>query len=350
METSPITWRQLLAAIACAAATIVAGDTFVRAVVPTAALDLREASDGIADLETKSPEILVLGSSHARTFHVLGRELEGRTRGATQVVSIPLEMGKVVPYLWLIDNRIKPLLDDPTPAGARRRAWLKHFILLTEWWDTCPPEGQYGNLPSRAWTLEDFIADVGVHGLTGYNRNYLQRRWQRAWGASVLSRLRKSEDYAAGIQTLLGGSADDWRDAETRRWQKMVEEGADCLGDPTQMGAMARIVDFAHGRGLDMTIVLFPRKPGTYTERARRTTMVRMSEVMTRFAAEHGVRLVDMTLRSPLTDDDFMADFDHVNAAGNRAFARWALDGDLAMLLDTRRASGSGTGSAAGSR
>jgi hypothetical protein len=44
-------------------------------------------------------------------------------------------------------------------------------------------------------------------------------------------------------------------------------------------------------------------------------------------------------LSSPLTDGDFMADFDHVNAAGNHKFARWALDGELAMLLHTRHAS-----------
>jgi hypothetical protein len=49
---------------------------------------------------------------------------------------------------------------------------------------------------------------------------------------------------------------------ETRSWQRLVEEGETCLGDPTQMAAMARIVDFAHERGLDMTIVCF-RAPAT---------------------------------------------------------------------------------------
>lgn len=320
--------------------TLVAGDAFVRAFVPSSALGQREAWDGIADLEAKTPEILVLGSSHARTFHVLGQEIEQRTAGATQVVSIPLEMGKVVPYLWLLENRVKPLLDDPGPAGAHRRARLRRFILLTEWWDTCPPEHHYNNLPSRAWALGDFITDVGAHGLTGYNRNYLQHRWQGLWGASVFNRLHTHEDYAAAVHALLGGSSDDEMREETHRWQELVENGASCLGNPTQMDAMAKIVDFARARNLDMTIVLFPRKPGTYTERARRTTMVRMGRLMTGFAAARGVRLIDMTLSSPLTDDDFMADFDHVSVAGNRKFARWALDGDLALLLDTRRPGG----------
>jgi hypothetical protein len=84
MQTPTITWKQLLAAVACALATIAAGDTFVRAVVPAAGLNLREASDGLADLARKTPEVLVLGSSHARTFHVLGQEIERRTRGATR--------------------------------------------------------------------------------------------------------------------------------------------------------------------------------------------------------------------------------------------------------------------------
>lgn len=342
MGTTPITWKWLLAAVMSALAAVAAGDAFVRAFVPSEARNMREAWDGLADLEAKTPEILVLGSSHARTFHVLGQEVERRTGGTTQVVSIPLEMGKVEPYLWLVENRIAPLLDAPTPAGARRRAALRQFVLLTEWWDTCAPDGHYGNLPSRAWALRDFLADVGAHGLTGYNRNYLQRRWQRALDDSILSRLRKSEDYAAALHALLGDPPGEGLEEETRRWQHLVESGAECLGDPAQMRAMAAIVAFAKQRGLETTIVLFPRKPGTYTDKARRTTMARMSQVMTEFAATHGVRLVDMTLSSPLTDDDFMADFDHVNAEGNRKFARWALDGDLAPLLDTRRAAGTG--------
>ena len=36
---------------------------------------------------------------------------------------------------------------------------------------------------------------------------------------------------------------------------------------------------------------------------------------------------------TPLGDDDFMDDFDHVTLDGNRRFATWALDRELGTLL-----------------
>ncbi|HUD70957.1 MAG TPA: SGNH/GDSL hydrolase family protein [Dongiaceae bacterium] len=327
------TWRRLLIAAAAALLTILAGDALVRAYVPTSVLGLREATDGLYDLWRKNPDILVLGSSHARTFHALGKSVERRSHGATQVVSIPLELGRMVPYEWLLEHRIGPMVDEKLPDGQKKRDRLKHFILLTEWWDTCPPDGYYGNLPSRAWAVKDFVADVETHGFTGYNRNYMQRRWQRFWGASAFSRIRKSDDYAVAVRRILGGDIDDV-EARTHTWQQMIEDAVHCLGDPGQMQALEQIVGFAQARGLDTTIILFPRKPSTWSPQARRTTMVAMHRLMSDFAAAHGVRLIDMTLTTPLEDGDFMADFDHVNAAGNRKFIDWALAGDLRWMLD----------------
>jgi hypothetical protein len=330
-------------ATAAAALTILAGDALVRAYVPTSVLGLREAGDGLYDLYLENPDILVVGSSHARTFHALGKSVERRSNGATQVVSIPLELGRMVPYEWLIEHRIQPLVDEKRPDGRLKRDRLKHFILLTEWWDTCPPDGYYSNLPSRAWALRDFVSDVERHGFTGYNRNYMQRRWQRFWGASAFSRIRKSDDYAVAVRGILGGDIDDL-EARTHTWQRMIEEAVHCLGDPVQMQALDQIVAFAKARGLEVTIILFPRKPSTWSPQARRTTMVAMNRLMTDFAAAHGVRLIDMTLSTPLEDGDFMADFDHVSADGNRKFIDWALDGDLHWMIDAgRQPGGDGT-------
>lgn len=320
-------------AAASAVLTILAGDAVVRLYVPTSVLNQREARDGLYDLYKENPDILVLGSSHARTFHFLGKSVERRTGGAVQVVSIPLELGRMVPYEWLLENRIRPLLDEKLPDGRKKRDHLKHFVLVTEWWDTCPPDGFYNNIPSRAWAVKDFVRDVEANGFTGYNRNFLQRRWQRFWGASAFSRVRKSDDYAVAVRRVLGSSIDDV-EVRTHAWQRMIEDAVHCLGDPEQMQALEQIVAFAQARGLDTTIVLFPRKPSTFTPEARRTTMVAMHKLMADFAAAHGVRLFDMTLTSPLEDGDFMADFDHVNPDGNRKFTDWALAGDLRWMLD----------------
>lgn len=336
-------WLRFGVATATALLTILAGDAVVRAYVPTSVLNLREAGDGVFDLWRKNPDILILGSSHARTFHALGKSVERRSHGATRVVSIPLELGRMVPYEWLVENRIRPLVDERLPDGRLKRDHLKHFILLTEWWDTCPPDGYYGNLPSRAWRFKDFLADVETHGVTGYNRNYLQRRWQRFWGASAFSRVRKSDDYAVAVRGLLGGDIDDV-EARTHTWQRMIEDAVKCLGDPEQMQALEHIIAFAQERGLETTIILFPRKPSTFTEQAQRTTMVEMHRLFSEFAAAHDVRLIDMTLSTPLGDDDFMADFDHVNPAGNRKFIDWALAGELRWMLDAGKALASGAG------
>ena len=347
-------WKRLGVVVAAAVATLLAADAVVRAWVPTSLLGQREASDGIYDLWKKNPDILVVGSSHARTFHALAKSIEKRTLGATQVVSIPLELGRMVPYEWLLEHRIGPMIDERLPDGSKRYDRLKHFVLLTEWWDICPPEGEYGNIPSRAWRLGHFLSDVETHGVTGYNRNYLQRRWQRFWGASAFSRIRKSDDYAAGVRLLLGSAIDD-TEARTQSWQRMIEDAAHCLGDPEQMRALDQIVAFAKERGLETTIILFPRKPSTWSDQARHTTLPAMHRLMSDFAASRGVRLYDMTLSTPLGDGDFMADFDHVNGDGNRKFIDWALAGDLNWMLTAGRpganppaAAGEGDGEAGG--
>ena len=113
----------------------------------------------------------------------------------------------------------------------------------------------------------------------------------------------------------------------------MVEEGVRCIGAPAQMTALEKIIDFAQARNLHVTLVLFPRKPATLSERAKGTTLVKFQDLLQSVAARRGVDLVDLTTSSPLTDGDFMADYDHVNVAGNQKFARWALKHHFPFLL-----------------
>ena len=88
-------WKQLLVVAASALVVVVAGDIALSKLATPK--QLREVQDGLADLERENPDTLVLGSSHARTLHVLGGELAKRTGGAQTLVSVPLENGKWIP-------------------------------------------------------------------------------------------------------------------------------------------------------------------------------------------------------------------------------------------------------------
>jgi len=319
----------------------------------------REVQDGVRDLRNSNPDVLVLGSSHARTFHEVGQQLAARTSNGTVLVDVPVENGKLVAYEWVLRHRLVPLIEERDENGSLRRDRLRRFVLLTEWWDSCAPTTSsklpytYWNLPSRAWTFGDFLSSVWQDGLNGYNRNYLQNRLRRWLAESALIYDR--------TQGVLMWRAIDWlhgkppgRSPEEKRvqdegWQQMVERGNQCIKDPQQMAALEHIVDYALQRGLDVTVVLFPRKPITITQTALNTTIHNYELAVRDLLEPRGVRVLDMTLTSPLTDADFMDDNDHVNAEGNRKFARWALDRDLQFLFERGDAiQASGTVSGAG--
>ena len=67
------TYLSVLTVALFALVTLAATDLGLGHLVP--GIHRRELQDGIDDLEQSDPETLVLGSSHARTFHVLGQEL-----------------------------------------------------------------------------------------------------------------------------------------------------------------------------------------------------------------------------------------------------------------------------------
>jgi hypothetical protein len=87
-----------------------------------------------------------------------------------------------------------------------------------------------------------------------------------------------------------------------------------------------------------MTILLWPRKPLTLSDQARATTLPRFAQLIRDFATPRHIQVIDLTTSSPMTDDDFMEDFDHINPAGNAKFATWALDHDLSFLQEAPRA------------
>jgi hypothetical protein len=330
MRQSGIRSLALVALAACLS--ILVSDMALGRLVPI--VHRREVQEGMEDFERTDPETLVLASSHARTFHSLGLELEARTQGQRSLVAIPLEFGKLTSYEWLLNHRIIPQLVRQDERATRKRQALKRLIILTEWWDSCT--GPDWNIPSRAWTLNDYAADVLVHGLTSYNRNYVQSRWKRLLWGSTLAQDRGADSLYKKARERLSGrqSSPAVLAATTLAWQQMVEEGVTCIGNQAQMAAFDHMIDFGLNFQLDTTIVLFPRKPGTLTEKAKETTLARFREMVTTLSAPKGVRVIDLTWRTPLTDEDFMADFDHVSATGNVKFARWALDGPLTFMMN----------------
>jgi hypothetical protein len=333
-------WKQLGVVAASALAVVIAADVGLGRLQPPT--QVREVEDGIADFERADPDTLVLGSSHARTLHALGIELSRRTQGARTLVAVPVENGKLIPYSWVLENRLKPIIEaHDAAAGGADKTRLRRFVLITEWWDTCPHDNNspYWNLPARAWTAGDFLGDVADHGVTGFNRNYLQNRMRRVLSHSALVYDRTQQGLIPKISDVLHGRPVGPMHQDLPGWHRMIERGVNCIGDPAQMQALARIADYAAERRWEMTILLFPRKPLTLTEKARATTLPKFAQLMRDFAAPRNIRVIDLTTTTPMNDDDFMEDFDHINQEGNKKFAAWALEHDFRFLITPPNAS-----------
>jgi len=338
MEESS-TWKSVFLCAAGALALLVLADVLLARVAPTQ--PLRELRDGISDFRAGDPEILVLGSSHGRTFHVLGQELSRRRGAPGLLVSIPLENGKLVPYEWVLKNRLLPLITATGTNGERMRGNLRRLILITEWWDSCSftgPGRPYWNLPGRAWAFEHYVNDVIDTGVDSYNKNYLDHLYRRLFRRSVLVQSRGTSRIASSVERMIAGQATlrtpEEEASYLAAWRKMVEAGEECIGAPEQIVALRRILTTSLSLGLDTTVVLFPRKPATITATAAAGTIEQFHHLASGVATEMGVRFIDLTLGTPLDDSDFMDDYDHVNAKGNRKFAEWALDNDLSFLLE----------------
>ena len=329
-------WRSIGAVVVAAAAVIAAADYALHFVTPR--IWLRQVDDGVSDFAHSNPRILSISSSHGRSMDVVGAELARRTGESGVMVSVAMEAGKATHFQFVLDERLRPLIEERDADGRRVHDHLERALLVTEWWDSCAWEKgrPQVELPSHAWTLGHFIRDVEQNGITPTNRNYLRWRWKRLLSESVLVTDRgRGAILKDGVAELTGqplGRTPEEEAAFNQWWLQYNESGKRCLFSEDQARAYAHIVDYLMSQGLDVTIVIFARKPGTLSEESINGTLAEYSARMRKFADEHGVRLIDITTRSPLSDDDFMADYDHVNAQGNRKLAEWLLDGDLAFL------------------
>ncbi len=329
-------WRNLLLVGFCAFATVAATDAALQTVVPLN--PLLEVDSAILQYAAGDPTVLVVGSSHARSFVALGRALYERTHGEVRVQSVPVEWGKLTNYAWVLENRIKPLIEARTSSGALRRPSLRHVLIVTEWWDSTSQGNGTSSitmgLPARAWRWRDFLADLCANNLNNYNRNFLQKIWRELWPKSILVQDRGHDRIIEGLRASISrkapSSAKDPKSIEF--WQAMIEGGEQSLFEPSQMKAFDELVSYFKGRDLDVTLLLYPRMPGTLTQKAKDTTLRQFSQRMRAIAQEKGIRFVDITASSPLTDDDFAPDLDHVLPDGNERLAAWALAGDLSFL------------------
>lgn len=334
-QATPWSWQRLRPWVTCitAALTVFGVDRLLTLRHPPRILT--EVEEGVHALRTVDPTVLVLGSSHARTFEVMHRHVVERTGGAQRIAAVPVEFGKLSSYRWVFEHRLLPLLR--TDATKVRR-----FILITEWWDSSPDlQGRRDgdrhvslNVPSRGFRLSDFLADVAIHGLDDFNRNYLNQRFVRLCGDSVLVRDR---GHRRLLRQLRGQDPDRPPAAEVERqtamWRTMTEHADEIMLDPVEMSDLDATLGLARAAGLETTILLYPRKPDTMGERFRTVHQPRFAAAVADLARRHGARVIDLTFGSPIDDGDFAADFDHLNPGGNAKFCDFALAGELAFLL-----------------
>lgn len=316
--------------------TVVAADRVVAWLAPPR--NLREVEDAVRELREGDPTVLVIGSSHARTFAIMDDSVRSRTAGAERILAVPVEWGKLTSYQWVLEHRLLPILDERSRDGTPRRTALRRAMIVTEWWDSCEAAEPPRNLPARAWAWSDYLADVRTNGLTTYNGNFLGYHWSRLWRRSGLVQDRGHGRLLSAVRQRLLPSSPEAQRAQFERlaaqWQRMVESGADCLGAEREMGALDAMLDTLAARGVEVTIILYPRMPVTLSPTARATTIPRFAALTRAHAASRGVSVVDLTSDTPLTDADFGGDFDHVLPGGNARFAGWALTGPLRFLIE----------------
>jgi hypothetical protein len=326
-------FKSLIVIAISALAVVLGSDAVIRHFSPFTRA--REAVDGLDDLRHSDPTILVVGSSYARTFNVLGQELAKQTAGSQRLLDIPLEAGKLSSYQWMIENRIAPLVDERDANGKLKRPSLQRFIVVTEWWDSCHVD-HHTNIPGRLWTLGDFSRSVFDDGLNSYNRNYLQYLWRRTFPESALVQYRGSlAPMRLAFRRLLGRSPGPTHDPATvEAFYREGIAGMECAGDSKEIAALDYALKFATDRGLEATVVLFPFMPGMVSPEARATTYRKFSVLAEAVALKYGARLVDLVTPSPLLDEDWLPDCEHLNPRGNDRFTDWTLRGPLAFLKD----------------
>jgi hypothetical protein len=337
MSSRPVSWKAMLITVIAAALTVVIADWSIQQVVPT--VWLRQVAEGVSDLERTNPLILSLSSSHGRSMDAVAAELGSRSRDPDRMISISMEAGKARHFEYVLEHRLKPLLEQRRADGSRVRDRLQRFVLVTEWWDSCawPADRPDVQLQAHAWTWRDFAGDALDRGIVPQNRNYVRWQLKRLLKHSTLLQNRGGIILTELTNLLRGrplGRTPQEQQAFTEWWQRYNEDGASCMLNAAEMQAYSNIIDYAQSQNLDVTIMVFACKPNTLTPQAVATTITQYSAAMREFARRKHARFVDISTSSPLTDRDFKADFDHVNPDGNHKLSKWLLDGELSFLCE----------------
>ncbi len=172
--------------------------------------------------------------------------------------------------------------------------------------------------------------------MTTFNRNYVQRRWNRILTGSLLVQDRGKGRIVAGLRERASPQSAEVkravRDAAVEGMRAELDARHSQCWDPAEREAFGRIVTKLKGHGLRLTVVAFALVPGAVSPRFETTTLRRYREWLGAYAARGDVRVVDISVGSGLVDDDFMDDMDHVRPARNPALAESLLDGELGFL------------------
>jgi hypothetical protein len=324
-------WRTLLMVGLSAALAVVVVDRLLNRVAPPDQT-LLQAQHGVEEFARANPPVLVIGSSHARSFPTVRARLRERTGEALPMAIVPEEGGTFAAYNWVLQNLLRPLIEETDASGRPVRDRLREVMLITTYYDMCA-EGDTTGVIAHGWTLGHFASDVRDHGITPQNRNYLRARWNEMWPASALVQDRGVGRIDTKIRWLLPGAAEHERQL-AEKYRDAMEEQFETCRDPLQQRRLEESLAYLNGRGLQTTIVLFPLHPGLVTERSRTTTLKQYSEYVAGLQQRYAFRMVDMTLGSPLRPEHFRKDLDHLTPEGNLRFAEWSLDHDLKYLVD----------------
>jgi len=297
-------------------------------------MHLDEVDDGIAALSAADPDTLLVGSSHARSFNGVARDVSTQA-GHVSMVNVPVENGRWSSYAWVIEHRVRPVLAALESIGHHR---LTRFILLTDTWDACGTGAPEWNLPSRAWQLRDFAKDFSTHGMTDYNRNYVRHETERLLQFSFLLNDRGKGQLVPNVLSKLGITGQRAIDdgSRLRDWQRDFEShwrDPRCH-DLEAVKSLQYILQWAKERGLETWIVTFPRKPATSTELGIRSTRKPFMQFIQATANHWGARVIDLASTYPIADEDFLPDWDHLTAEGNTKFSKWTLSHEMAFLRE----------------
>lgn len=326
--------KSLLLVAAATALTVAALDVLIGRAVPLPHAEY-ETVEALADYAAGDPDVLVLGSSHARSLMRLG-DWYANQAPPLHLATMPIEGGKLYAYDWLLEHRLRPLIDARGEDGRPLRGRLRELVLVTNYWDACGAGKEYPNLPARAWALSDYLADFAQHGATAYNTNYIDQRWNELTAGSSLIRDRGAWRIVRTLrERVRPRSAEDIArtDAEhLARWVAMIEEndlaGPTC-DSHTQVAALDRILAFARERGLRTTIVLWASIPRAQTA-STIAVADRYRDLVLARAGDADV--IDLRPARVLSDDDYRADLDHLHPSGHEKLRQWFLAGPFADL------------------